>query len=171
MKDATIFIAPSADVVGRVKVGSGSSIWFQAVLRGDYNEIIIGENSNIQDGTVVHVDPDISVKVGDFVTVGHNCIIHGCVIHDNTIIGMGSTVMNRAVIGENSIIGANSLVTEGTEIPPNSLAMGSPARVVRPLTADELTWIRKNAEIYIENGKKYQGKEIKLDQEGYLDLA
>ncbi|WP_314065224.1 gamma carbonic anhydrase family protein [uncultured Vagococcus sp.] len=168
MNEHSIFVAKSADIVGKVKLAATSSVWFQAVLRGDYNEIEIGEGSNIQDGAVVHVDIKSPTIVGKHVTIGHNCIIHGCRINDNVLVGMGATVMNNAVIGENTIIGANSLVTENKEIPANSLVMGSPARFVRHLTAEEIAGITQNAEAYVENAKKFQGKKIEMDEAGYI---
>ena len=128
MSGKNIFIAKSADVLGKVRIGDYSSIWYQAVLRGDMDSITIGERSNVQDGSVVHVAPGgYCVKIGDGVTIGHNCTIHGCTIENNVLVGMGSTILNGAVIGENTIIGAGSLVTQNKVIPPNSLVMGSPA--------------------------------------------
>ncbi|MEG0628287.1 MAG: gamma carbonic anhydrase family protein [Enterococcus sp.] len=151
----TEFIASSADVFGDVTIDAGSTIWFQSVLRGDSNKISIGKKSNIQDGTIVHVDHDAPTQIADYVTVGHGCIIHGCKIHSGALIGMGSTILNHAEIGENSLIGANSLVTEGTVIPANSLAFGSPARVIRQLTPAEIEKNRENAEHYYELGQAY----------------
>jgi carbonic anhydrase/acetyltransferase-like protein (isoleucine patch superfamily) len=154
------FIASSADVYGDVTIEKGATIWFQSVLRGDSNTIAIGEMSNVQDGTIVHVDHDAPTSIGEYVTIGHACIIHGCTIHSGALIGMGSTILNHAEIGENSLIGAGSLVTEGTVIPPNSLAFGSPARVIRQLTPEEISSNRKNAEHYYELGEKYLNNEI-----------
>lgn len=151
----TQFIANSADVYGDVTLGEGSTVWFQSVLRGDSNSISIGKVTNIQDGTVVHVDHDAPVVIEDYVTIGHSCIIHGCTIHSGALIGMGSTILNYAEIGENSLIGAGSLVTENTVIPPNSLAFGSPARVVRSLTPEEIESNRQNALHYQEQGADY----------------
>lgn len=154
------FIADSADVYGDVTIGAGSTIWFQSVLRGDSNRISIGEKSNIQDGTIVHVDEGAPTLIEDGVTIGHGCIIHGCTIHSGALIGMGSTILNNAVIGENSLIGAGSLVTERTIIPPNSLAFGSPARVIRQLTPAEIKKNHENAQHYFELGKAYVNQEI-----------
>ena len=151
----TQFIADSADVYGDVTIGKGSTVWFQSVIRGDSNSIEIGEVTNIQDGTVVHVDHDAPVVIEDYVTVGHACIIHGCTIHSGALIGMGSTILNCAEIGENSLIGAGSLVTEHTVIPPNSLAFGSPARVIRQMTPEEIEKNRQNALHYQEQGAAY----------------
>ncbi|MBP1043853.1 gamma carbonic anhydrase family protein [Vagococcus sp. BWB3-3] len=170
MVDQSIFIAQSADVVGKVKLAAKSNIWFQAVIRGDYNQIEIGEGTNIQDGAVVHVDIKSPTVIGKNVTVGHNCIIHGCRIKDNVLVGMGATIMNNAVIGENTIIGANSLITENKEIPANSLVMGSPAKFVRHLTAEEIAGITQNALAYVENAKQFQGKAVELTPEGYVTI-
>lgn len=123
------FVAKSADLIGKIKLGEASTIWYQSVIRGDYGVISIGDRSNIQDGSVVHVDEQYPTVVGDDVTVGHRCIIHGCTIEDRVIVGMGSTIMNGAKIGQDSIVGANSLVTERKEFPPGSLIMGSPQKL------------------------------------------
>ena len=130
------FIAPNATVVGEVELGEGVTVWYQAVVRGDSNTIKIGSNTNIQDGTIIHVDHDAPVEVAENVTIGHQCLLHGCTIEKGALIGMGSTILNHAVIGENSLIGAGSLVTEGKVIPPNVLAFGRPAKVIRPLTEE-----------------------------------
>lgn len=131
------WVAEGAVVIGNVTVGDESSVWYNAVIRGDMAPIVIGCGSNVQDGVVVHADKDFPCKVGNNVTIGHNAIIHGCTIGHNTVIGMGAIVMNGAKVGEDCIIGAGSLVTEGTEIPDGMLAFGSPARVIRPLTEEE----------------------------------
>lgn len=149
------FIAASADVFGDVKLAKDTSVWFQSVLRGDSNSITINEGSNIQDGTIIHVDQDAPVNIGENVTVGHACMLHGCTIEDGALIGMSSTILNHAIIGKNSLIGAGSLVTEGVEIPPNVLAFGRPAKVVRPLTREEIRKNKENAQHYIELSKKF----------------
>ncbi|GCF93380.1 gamma carbonic anhydrase family protein [Enterococcus florum] len=154
----THFIADSADVYGEVTLGEGSTIWFQSVLRGDSNTITIGDRTNIQDGSIVHVDHDAPVVIGDEVTIGHACIIHGCTIQSGALIGMGTTILNHAEIGENCLIGAGSLVTEGTIIPPNSLAFGSPAKVMRTLTDEEIEKNRQNALHYEAQGQAYLKK-------------
>lgn len=143
------FIAKSADIIGDVSLGENSSVWFQSVLRGDQEPIIIGENTNIQDGTVIHCDPNHPTNIGDNVSVGHNCTLHGCTIDDNVIVGMGSTVLNGAKIGKNSIVGAGSLVTQNKEFEPGKLILGSPAKAIRDLTEDELASIKHNAEEYL----------------------
>lgn len=149
------FIAPNATVVGELELGEGVTVWYQAVVRGDSNTIKIGSNTNIQDGTIIHVDHDAPVEVAENVTIGHQCLLHGCTIEKGALIGMGSTILNHAVIGENSLIGAGSLVTEGKVIPPNVLAFGRPAKVIRPLTEEEIENNRKNIQHYVDLGEKY----------------
>ncbi|MBT9717529.1 gamma carbonic anhydrase family protein [Enterococcus durans] len=149
------FIAPNATVVGEVELGEGVTVWYQAVVRGDSNTIKIVSNTNIQDGTIIHVDHDAPVEVAENVTIGHQCLLHGCTIEKGALIGMGSTILNHAVIGENSLIGAGSLVTEGKVIPPNVLAFGRPAKVIRPLTEEEIEKNRKNIQHYVDLGEKY----------------
>ncbi|WP_430606618.1 transferase [Enterococcus sp. AZ170] len=149
------FIAPSADVYGDVRLAKDTSIWFQSVLRGDNNSITINAGSNVQDSTVIHVDQDAPVVIGENVTIGHHCVLHGCKIEDGALIGMSSTILNRATIGKNSLIGAGSLVTEGTEIPANVLAFGRPAKVIRPLTREELRKNKENAQHYVERSKEF----------------
>lgn len=155
MLGKTIFIAKSADVVGKVKLGNFISVWFQAVIRGDVDSITIGDRTNIQDGTVVHVAPGYPTVIGEGVSIGHNAIIHGCEIGDNVLIGMGAIILNGAKIGDNSIVGAGSLVTQGKVFPPNSLIMGSPAKVARALKPEEIQSIRDNAEEYLDTMKGY----------------
>jgi carbonic anhydrase/acetyltransferase-like protein (isoleucine patch superfamily) len=149
------FIASSADVIGNVFIGENSNIWFGVVLRGDMNYLSIGACTNIQDNSTVHNDDDFPTNIGDYVTIGHNSIIHGCKISNNTLIGMGSTILNGAEIGEYTIIGAGSLVTQGKKIPSGVLCMGVPAKVIRELTIDEKESIRISAENYVELSKKY----------------
>lgn len=153
--DASAFIADGAHVIRNVILEKDSSVWFNAVLRGDEDQIIIGEGTNIQDNCVVHCGKGYSTIVGKGVTVGHLALLHGCTIGDNTLIGMQSTVMNGAVIGSNCVIGAGSLVTGGTVIPDNSLALGRPARVVRQVTEKEIEGIRTDAAFYIEQARTY----------------
>ena len=155
MLGKTIFIAKSADVVGKVKLGNFISVWFQAVIRGDVDTITIGDRTNIQDGTVVHVAPGYPTVIGEGVSIGHNAIIHGCEIGDNVLVGMGAIILNGAKIGDNSIVGAGSLVTQGKVFPPNSLIMGSPAKVARELKPEEIEAIRDNAQEYLDTMKGY----------------
>ncbi len=145
----TVFVAPHAVIVGDVTLAAGCGVWFHATLRGDIEPIRIDQRTNIQEGAVLHVDPGFPVTIGAGVTIGHRAIVHGATVHDNVIIGMGSTVLNGAVIGENSIVGANALVTEGKHFPPGSLILGSPAKVVRNLTEEEIARIRQGAESYV----------------------
>jgi carbonic anhydrase/acetyltransferase-like protein (isoleucine patch superfamily) len=147
--DPTAYVAPEATVIGDVRMGPRSSIWPSAVVRGDINFIEIGEGSNVQDGTIVHLADDYPVIIGKHVTIGHAAIIHACVIEDECLIGMGATVLDGAVIGHHSIIGANALVTQGTVIPPGSMALGAPAKVVKTLTEAQQAGLRKWAEKYI----------------------
>jgi len=153
---ADSWIAPNATIIGKVKLEKNSSIWFNAVLRGDIEKIVIGENSNIQDGSVLHTDPGCPLTVGKGVTVGHMVMLHGCEISDDTLIGIGSTILNKAKIGKNCIIGANTLVTENKTIPDNSLVLGSPGKVIRKVTDNEIKVIRENAKHYVKNSKRYK---------------
>lgn len=151
------FIAETADIIGDVTIGEGSSIWYGTVARGDMNYIKIGKFTNIQDNSTIHVDTPLPTEIGDYTTVGHNAIIHGCIVGNNCLIGMGAIILNGAVIGDNCIIAAGSLITQGAKIPPNSLVMGSPGKVRRELKEEELEKIRKNALIYEEIWKtKYK---------------
>lgn len=149
------FIANNATVIGKVTLARNVSVWFNAVLRGDNDRIDVGENSNIQDASVLHVDPGVPLHIGANVTVGHKVMLHGCTIDDNSLIGIGSIILNRAKIGKNSIVGANSLVTEGKEFPDGVLIIGSPARVVRELTGDEIRYNTWSANHYVENAHNY----------------
>ncbi len=154
--NADSWVAPNAIIIGKVKLEKNSSIWFNAVLRGDIEEIVIGENSNIQDGSVLHTDPGCSLTVGKGVTVGHMVMLHGCEIFNDTLVGIGSTILNKAKIGKNCIIGANTLVTENKVIPDNSLVLGSPGKVIRKVTDDEIKVICENAKHYVKNSKRYK---------------
>jgi len=160
--DPTAYVASQAVVIGDVRLAAHTSVWPTAVLRGDINYIEIGEGSNIQDGSIVHLAEDLPVRVGKLVTVGHRAILHACTVEDNCLIGMGATVLDGAVIGTGSIIGAHALVTKGTHIPPGSLVMGTPAKVVRALRPEEIADIRTWADHYIALGpihkKMFQNK-------------
>lgn len=158
-KGENVFIADTATVLGNVTLGENASVWFGAVIRGDSDTITIGARSNIQDTAVVHVDPGVPVSIGEGVTVGHGAIVHGATVGNNTLIGMRATLLNHVKIGNNCIVGAHSLVTEGKEIPDNSLVIGSPAKVVKTLTPEQIEGIRKNGEAYVIKGMEYlQGK-------------
>lgn len=156
--DPSAYIAKEATVVGDVHIGAKASIWPNAVLRADINTIEIGEGSNIQDGSIIHLSNDCPTKVGRYVTVGHMAILHGCTVQDGCLIGMRATIMDNAEIGEGSIVAAGSLVLSGTIIPPGSMVMGSPAKVVRTLSGDEQEEIQGWAQKYIEVAKAYRKK-------------
>ena len=145
---ASVFVAPTATVVGDVTLGEDCGVLFSAVLRGDSGTIAVGEGTNIQDGCVVHADPGFPALIGKGCTVGHCAIIHGCSIGDNTLVGMGAIVLNGANVGRDCIIGAGALVTQGMEVPDGSLVFGSPAKVKRPLTAEEIEGNRLAAAAY-----------------------
>ena len=151
------FVAPNASVIGTVILENNVSVWFNAVIRGDNEPIHIGENSNIQDGAVLHTDPGAPLTIGSNVTVGHLAMLHGCTIGADSLIGIHSTILNHAVIGRNCLIGANTLITEGKVIPDNSLVVGSPGKVMRTLEAEEIAAIHANAARYVENLKRYLG--------------
>ena len=150
------FVAPGADVIGRVKLAKDSSIWFGCVLRGDVNRIEIGEATNIQDGSIVHVDDGCPCLIADHVHVGHHVNLHGCVVGRGAMIGIGAIVLSGARVGAGAIIGAGSVVLEGTRIPPRTLAVGVPARVVRRVSASEIAYIRHWVKKYVALAKAYQ---------------
>ena len=152
------FVAPTAAVIGKVILGKDSSIWFNAVLRGDNDTITIGERCNIQDGSVFHVDPGKPLVLEREITIGHSVTAHGCHIGEGSLIGMGSTILNQAVIGKFCIVGAQSLITEGKEFPERSLIIGSPARRIREVTDEEIDFIKKNAEHYVQRSMLYRKK-------------
>ncbi len=149
------WVADTARVIGDVVLEAGSSVWFGAVLRGDADRITVGEGSNIQDGSVLHADFGVPLVVGKNVTVGHMVMLHGCTIGDESLIGIGATVLNKARIGKNCVVGAGSLVTEGKEFPDGTLIMGSPAKVVRDLTPEQIEGLRKSAAHYQGNAQRY----------------
>lgn len=151
-----VYVAPNATVVGDVHLGDEVSIWFGAVLRGDVERLTVGSRSNVQDNSVLHSDPGSPLVVGERVTVGHGCILHGCRIGDGALIGMGSTILNDARIGRHCLVGADALVTEGKEFPDGMLIVGSPARAIRPLTPEELARMAESPGRYVERGKVYQ---------------
>lgn len=153
------FIASGSDIIGNVEIMDNASVWFTSVLRGDIEKILIGKGSNIQDGSVLHSDINEPTIIGEGVTVGHKCIMHGCTIDDNCIIGMGSIILNGAKIGRNTIIGAGSLVTQNKVVPEGVLCLGTPAKVIRELTQEEIDNIRLSAIHYIENVKEYRKEE------------
>ena len=157
------FIADNAIVIGRVRIEKNASIWFNAVVRADNDLITIGENSNVQDGAILHTDSGLKLTIGSNVTIGHKVMLHGCDIGDNTLIGINSVVLNRARIGRNCIVGANSLVTEGKEFPEGSMIMGAPAKVVRALQPHEIQMLEGSALHYVENWKRFRAELKQVD--------
>ena len=150
------WVAPDAQVMGNIVLKENASIWFGSVLRGDNDPIIIGENSNVQDGAVMHTDIGFPLTLGANVTVGHQAMLHGCTVGDNSLIGIGATVLNGAKIGRNCLIGAHALVGEGKEIPDNSMVLGMPGKVVRELGEDNEKMMLLSANIYVENWKRFK---------------
>jgi len=158
---ATVFVEDSARIIGDVEIGEQSSIWFNAVIRGDVNYIRIGKRTNVQDNSTLHVTKDIfPLIIGSDVTIGHSVILHGCTVRDRCLIGMGSIILDNAEIGEDTIIGAGALVTEGMKVPPGSLVVGLPGKVVRPLKPEEIARIAKSSLNYIEYAKNYGCKNV-----------
>ena len=149
------WIADNAVVIGDVILKSGASVWFGATVRADNETMTIGENTNIQDGSVLHSDPGSPLTIGAGVTVGHMVMLHGCTIGENTLIGIGAVVLNRAVVGKNCLIGANALIPEGKVIPDGSLVMGQPGKVVRELTEAQIAALTMSAQHYVQNWKRY----------------
>lgn len=145
-----VFIAETADVMGEITIGKGSSIWYGAVARGDMNYITIGEYTNVQDNATLHVDTNSSLEIGNYTTIGHNAVVHGCKVGNNCLIGMGAIILNDAVIGDNCIIGAGAVITEGVNIPSNSLVIGTPGKVRRKVNEEEIETVRYNAIRYEE---------------------
>jgi carbonic anhydrase/acetyltransferase-like protein (isoleucine patch superfamily) len=156
------WIAPGAHVIGNVILGHDVSIWFNSIVRGDNDLITLGDNSQVQDGCVLHADPGFPITLGKGVSIGHKSMIHGCTIGDGTLIGINSVVLNGAVIGKNCVIGANSLITEKKVIPDGSMVMGSPGKVVRPLRPDEIAFFNSVADNYSARAKVYM-RDLKID--------
>ncbi len=152
----TAWVADSASVIGRVELSDGVSIWYGAVLRGDNERMHIGPNCNIQDGSVLHTDAGIELVLGENITVGHQCMLHGCHIGDGTLVGIQSVILNRARIGKHCLVGAGSLVTEGKEFPDGSMIMGSPAKVVRPLRPEEIARLAGSAAHYVQQAQRHR---------------
>ena len=160
--DSTAWIADSAQVMGHVTLGPDASVWFGCVLRGDTESMTIGEGSNIQDLSVLHADHGMPLTIGRHVTVGHKVMLHGCTIGDESLIGIGAIVLNGARIGKNCLVGAGSLVTEGKEFPDGSMIMGTPAKVVRELTPEQIEGLRLSAQHYIDNARMFRATLKKL---------
>lgn len=156
LDDETIWIAPSAEVIGRVRLGSKSSVWFNTVIRGDQDPIVVGAGSNIQEHCLLHTDPGFPVEIGQNCTIGHGAIVHGCKIGDHSLIGMGATVLNGAKIGRNCLIGAGALVTEGKEIPDGMLVVGAPAKPIRELSEAQIEGLLASALGYQDKAKRFK---------------
>jgi len=156
------WVAPSAEVIGKVVLAEDASIWFGAILRGDNEPLTVGRGSNVQDGSVLHSDPGYPLTLGADVTVGHQVMLHGCTVGDGSLVGIQSVVLNGAKIGRHCLVGAGSLVTEGKEFPDGSLIMGSPAKVVRQLTPEQIEGLKRSAQHYVANARRYKNglKEI-----------
>ncbi|MEY4753984.1 MAG: hypothetical protein RJA44_1659 [Pseudomonadota bacterium] len=159
---ASAFVADNASVIGKVELAEDTSVWFGVVIRGDTDRIRIGRGSNIQDNSVLHTDAGIELNIGENVTVGHQCMLHGCTVGDGSLIGIGAIVLNGAKIGRRCIVGAGALVTEGKEFPDDSMILGSPAKVVRTLTPEQSARFAQGAHHYVENGQRYQRELKKL---------
>ncbi|QHQ35330.1 gamma carbonic anhydrase family protein [Algicella marina] len=155
-EDGDCWVAPGACLIGNVHLHTGASVWFNAVLRGDNEPITLGENSNIQDNSVLHTDPGYPLTIGREVTVGHRAMLHGCTVEDGALVGMGATVLNGARIGAGALIGANALITEGKEIPPGALVMGAPGKVIRILDEAAQAGLRETAARYVANMRRYR---------------
>ena len=157
-----VWIADTATVIGDVRLGKNVNVWFGAILRGDNDPITIGENTNIQDGSVLHTDDGVPFDIGANVTVGHKVMLHGCTVGEGSLIGINAVVLNRAVIGKHCLIGANSLIPEGKVIPDRSLVCGSPGRIIRELTDHEIAKLKLSADNYVNNALRYQKQLVKL---------
>lgn len=157
------WIAPDAHVIGRVRIGRGASVWFGSVLRGDNEQIDIGDGTNIQEGSMLHTDPGFPLVIGPGCTIGHHAILHGCTIGGNTLVGMGATLLNGARIGPNCLVGAGALVTEGKEFPAGSLVVGAPARALRQLDDVAIERLAASAAHYVRNWRRFAGRMKRLD--------
>ena len=155
-ESGNLWVAPTAVLIGKVRLLEDSSVWFGSVLRGDNDLIEVGERANVQDNSVVHTDAGVPTLIGTGVTVGHSVILHSCSIGANTLVGMGSTLLTGCKIGKNCLIGANTLISEGKEIPDNSLVLGSPGKVVRQVSDEQLVMLRLSAEIYVHNARRFR---------------
>jgi carbonic anhydrase/acetyltransferase-like protein (isoleucine patch superfamily) len=159
----TAWVAESADVMGKVTLGENASVWYGAVLRGDNDRISVGANSNVQDGSVLHTDNGVPLTIGQNVTIGHQVMLHGCTIGDGSLVGIQSVVLNGARIGKNCLVGAGSLVTEGKEFPDGVLIVGSPAKVVRALTPEQIAGLQRSASYYVQQQQRHARKRTRLD--------
>ena len=157
------WVAPTAAVMGKVVLEAHSSVWFGAVLRGDNEPIVIGARSNVQDNAVLHTDPGCPLTLGEGVIVGHQAMLHGCTIGDNSLVGIGATILNNAKIGKNCLIGAHALITENKEIPDNSMVVGAPGKIIRTLTDQQVAMLKLNAEIYVKNAERFASDLEQID--------
>lgn len=155
LKKKENFIAESADVIGKVILGEHASVWYHATIRGDQDEIRIGKGTNVQDNAVIHTDAGFPVSIGDYVTIGHGAILHGCTVGENTVIGMGAILLNGCVIGKNCIIGAGTLISQNKKIPDGTVVMGNPGRIKRDVHPEEILGNRRSAELYMEEAERY----------------
>jgi carbonic anhydrase/acetyltransferase-like protein (isoleucine patch superfamily) len=165
-----VWVAESAEVTGKVTLGEGASVWYGAVLRGDNDRITIGRHSNVQDGSVLHTDHGTPLTIGDNVTVGHQVVLHGCSIGDGSLIGIQSVVLNGAKIGKNCLVGAGALVTEGKEFPDGVLIVGSPAKVVRELTAEQISRLQASATHYVAQAQRHATQRRRIDAPSAADV-
>lgn len=163
--EKNVYLAPGAIVRGNVTLGENASIWFHAVVRAEAGSIVIGDKTNIQDNCVLHTDPGADIRIGNYVTVGHGALVHGCTIKDNTLIGMGAVILNHAVIGKNCMIGAGALITQNAVIPDQSVVFGNPGKVVRTVTDSEIEAIRRNAAGYWKEAEIHGDYEFKNERE------
>ena len=154
--DSSAYITDSANIIGKVKIEANASVWFDVTIRGDNELITVGENSNVQEGTILHTDPGMPLVIGKNVTVGHQAMLHGCTVGDGSLIGIQAVVLNGAKIGRNCLVGAGALVTEGKAFPDNSLILGSPAKAVRTLTEEDIARLQRSAANYVQRGQLFK---------------
>jgi len=154
--DASAYVADSANVIGKATIGANASIWFDVTIRGDNERITVGDNSNVQEGCILHTDPGYPLTIGNNVTVGHQAMLHGCTIGEGALIGIQAVILNGAKIGKNCLVGAGALITEGKEFPDNSLIIGSPAKAVRTLSDEDVARLHGNTSNYVERGKLFK---------------
>ncbi len=160
---ANSWVAPSADLIGEVVLGHDVGIWFGAVIRADNTPIVIGDRSNIQEGAMLHSDPEVPLRIGTGCTIGHHAILHGCTLGDNVLVGMGATILNDAVIGDNCLVGAGALVTEGKNFPPGNLIVGVPAKAVRELSPEAILDLKRSAGDYVAKQREFSRALVRLD--------
>lgn len=160
--DSTAFVADSANIIGKVRLAAHSSVWFNVTIRGDNELIAIGENSNVQESAVLHTDMGFPLTIGKNVTIGHQAMLHGCTVEDGALIGIQAVVLNGAVIGKNCLVGAGALVTEGKHFPDNSLIIGSPAKVARTLSEEEISHMHKNTANYVQRAQLFKTELVRL---------